>query len=60
MKNKIANDITSLIKEFTEKHCTKCNSYAFCAGEMVLSCKEFNKFLSQLHPPKGGCLTLLH
>ena len=46
-KNKIANDITSLIKEFTEKHCTKCNSYAFCAGEMVLSCNEFNKFLNE-------------
>ena len=38
------NNITNLIKEFTEKHCGKCKSYVFCAGEMVLSCKEFNKF----------------
>lgn len=46
-KNKISNDLTSLIKEFTEKHCGKCKSYVFCAGEMVLSCKEFNKFLEE-------------
>ena len=46
-KNKIGNDITNLIKEFTEKHCSKCKSYVFCGGEMVLSCKEFNKFLEE-------------
>lgn len=46
-KNKIANDITKLIKEFAEKHCSKCKSYVFCGGEMVLSCKEFNKFLEE-------------
>ena len=28
-KNKIANDITNLIKEFTEKHCSNCESYVF-------------------------------
>ena len=44
-KNKISNDITNLIKEFTEKHCTECKSYLFCAGEMILICKKFNKFL---------------
>ena len=47
IKNNIANDINSLVKEFTEKHCKNCNSYIFCAGEMILSCKEFNKFLSE-------------
>jgi hypothetical protein len=46
-KNKISNNITDLIKEFTEKHCSKCKSYVFCGGEMVLSCKEFNKFLEE-------------
>ena len=46
-KNKISNDISSLIKEFTEKHCSKCKSYVFCGGEMILSCKEFNKFLEE-------------
>ena len=46
-KNKIANDITNLIKEFTEKHCSNCKSYVFCDGEMILSCKEFNKFLEE-------------
>ena len=46
-KNKIANDITNLIKEFTEKHCSNCKSYVFCGGEMILSCKEFNKFLEE-------------
>lgn len=44
-KNKIGNDIGSLIKEFTEKHCSNCSSYIFCGGEIILSCKEFNKFL---------------
>lgn len=43
-KNKIGNDITSLIKEFTEKHCSRCKSYDFCGG-LILSCKKFNKFL---------------
>ena len=46
-KNKIANDITNLIKEFIEKHCSKCKSFAFCGGEMLLNCKEFNKFLEE-------------
>ena len=46
-KNKIANDITNLIKEFTEKHCSNCKSYVFCGGEMILSSKEFNKFLEE-------------
>ena len=46
-KNKIANDITNLIKEFTEKHSRKCKSYVFCSEEMILSCKEFNKFLEE-------------
>ena len=43
----MADNIEKLIKEFTEKHCSKCNSYIFCGGEMVLSCKEFNKFLDE-------------
>ena len=47
LKNKIGNDIGSLVKEFTEKHCKTCKSYVFCAGEMVLSCKEFNNFLEE-------------
>ena len=46
-KNAIANNISELVKEFTQSHCSKCNSYFFCGGEMVLSCKEFNKFLSE-------------
>lgn len=46
-KNKIGGNISSLVKEFTEKHCKTCKSYVLCAGEMVLSCKEFNKFLSE-------------
>lgn len=46
-KNKIGDNISSLIKEFTEKHCKNCKSYIFCAGEMILSCKEFNKFLEE-------------
>lgn len=46
-KNKIANDIINLIKEFTEKHCSKCKSYGFCSEEMILSCKEFDKFLEE-------------
>lgn len=36
-----------LIKEFTEKYCKNCSSYVFCAGEMILSCKEFNKFQNE-------------
>lgn len=47
LKNKIANDITNLIKEFTEKHCSKCKSDSCCNEEKVLSCKEFNKFLEE-------------
>jgi hypothetical protein len=36
-----------LIKEFTEKYCRECNSYIFCAGEMVLSCRFFHLFLKE-------------
>lgn len=46
-KNKISNDITNLIKEFTEKYCSKCKSDSCCNEEKVLSCKEFNKFLEE-------------
>lgn len=46
-KNKISNNITNLIKEFTEKYCGKCKSYVFCGEEMVLSCKKFNNFLEE-------------
>lgn len=45
-KNKISKDITNLIEEFTEKHCSKCESYDFCGG-LILSCKEFDKFLEE-------------
>ena len=44
-KNKISNNITSLIKEFTEKYCSHCKSSDFCGSEIVLICKEFNEFL---------------
>lgn len=37
-----------LIKEFTKTYCPKCKSYLFCAGEMILICKEFNKFLENV------------
>ena len=43
-KKKITKE---LVKEFTDKYCTHCNSYVFCAGEMILSCKDFNKFLEE-------------
>ena len=46
-KNKIGDDIGSLVKEFTEKHCNKCDLYSFCGGEIVLICKEFNNFLEE-------------
>ena len=39
--------LIEFIKEFKEKHCPKCPSYPFCAGEMILLCKEFNKFLKE-------------
>ena len=35
------------IREFTEKVCKKCNSYVFCAGELILSCKQYNKFINE-------------
>lgn len=44
-KNKISNNIDSLIKEFTEKHCSQCKLYDFCGGEIILICKEFNEFI---------------
>lgn len=43
-KIKISNNITSLIKGFTEKYCSQCKSYDFCG--------------SQPHPPKGERLAL--
>lgn len=46
-KNAIANNISELVKEFTQSHCNKCNLYVFCCGEMVLSCNKFIKFLSK-------------
>ena len=39
--------LKELIKVFTEKHCPKCPSYLFCASEIILACKEFNKFLKE-------------
>ena len=36
-----------LIKEFTEKYCRECNSYIFCAGEMVLSCRFFSSIFKR-------------
>lgn len=37
----------SLIKEFIETHCSKCKSYAFCAGDSIIICKDFKKFLKE-------------
>ena len=39
-KNKISNNITSLIKEFTEKYCSQCKSYDFCGGVKKHIAKE--------------------
>ena len=35
-----------LVKEFQEKYCKDCKSYAFCGGECVL-CVHFEKFLKE-------------
>lgn len=44
-KNITKEEMNSLIKEFKEKYCPNCSSYIFCAGEMIMSCNDFNKFL---------------
>lgn len=43
----MTNNIKETIKEFQEKYCNKCKSFFLCGGEMVLSCKDFNKYLKE-------------